>query len=406
MVKPSLDRPPQLSPSIAAAPFRIEVDQAVLDDLEARLGRTRWTTVSDEPGWEHGTSAAYLRELVSYWRAGYDWRAHEARLNDLSHFKARVDENDIHFVHARGRGSRPLPLLLLHGWPDSFDRFHKVIPTFVDPAGHGGDPDDAFDVVVPSLPGFAFTGPLKHAAMDQPMRQSAQAIWRLMTEVLGYARFAVAGGDGGSVLAQILAIDHPESVAGVHLTDLGWHAARVDPEVVSTPERKYLEAAKERFMADGAYVMVHTTRPHSLAPELNDSPVGLASWIVDRFHSWSDHGSDSGSDLDSSFSKDDLLTNIVLYWATETIGSSIFTYYADAQSPSLTPADRVERPVGLALFPKDIGGVPPRALAERTLNVVRWSEMPRGGHFAALEEPALYARDVVEFFRGLRSDQP
>jgi len=388
------------APTSSATPFRIAVDQGVLDDLHARLDRTRWTSVSKESGWDHGTSPPFLRELVSYWRLGYDWRVHEERLNALAQFKARVDGNDIHFVHERGLGSRPMPLLLLHGWPDSFYRFHKVLPTFSNPASTGGDPEDAFDVVVPSLPGFAFTGPLKQRPPEKPTRHSAQLLWRLMTEVLGYERFAVAGGDGGSALAQLLAIDHPESVVGIHLTDLGWHASKVDPDSVSKAERKYLEAAKKGFMADGAYVMVQTTRPHSLAPELNDSPVGLASWIVDRFHSWCD-----GHDPERSFGKDDLLTNIMLYWVTETIGSSIFNYSADAQSPSLTPGDRVERPVGLALFPQDIGGIPPRALAERTLNVQRWTEMPRGGHFAALEEPELYARDVVEFFRALRGDR-
>lgn len=211
----------------------------------------------------------------------------------------------------------------------------------------------------------------------------------------------MVGGDGGSVIAQILAIDHPESVVGIHLTDLGWHVSNVDPSTLTKPEQKYLEASTKHFMADGAYAMVQTTRPRSLAPALNDSPVALASWIVDRFHSWSD----SDGDIEKSFSKDDLLTNIMLYWVTQTIGSSMFNYYAEARSLSLTPANHVDRPVGLALFPKDIGGIPPRTFAERTLNVQRWTEMPRGSHFAALEEPELFARDVVEFFRPLRSLQ-
>jgi microsomal epoxide hydrolase len=216
-----------------------------------------------------------------------------------------------------------------------------------------------------------------------------------MTEVLGYERFAVAGGDGGSVLAQILAIDYPESVIGIHLTDLGWHIANTDPASLSRAEHKYLESASKRFMTDGAYAMVQTTRPRSLAAALSDSPVGLASWIIDRFHAWSD------GDLDARFTRDGLLTNIMLYWVTQTIGSSVFNYLAEARSPSLTPAERVDRPVAVALFPLDIGGPPPRSLADRTLNVQRWTELPRGGHFGALEEPALYARDVVEFFRSL-----
>jgi pimeloyl-ACP methyl ester carboxylesterase len=370
---------------MAAEPFSIRVEQAVLDDLQARLRRARWTSFTGEGGWEAGTSPAYLRALVDHWRTQYDWRRHEAELNTLPHFTAPVGRARLHFVHVRpGR----VPLLLLHGWPDSFYRYHRVIPLL----------SDAFELVIPSLPGFAFTGPVP-LGEHQPTRQSAELLWHLMTDVLGHRRFAVAGGDGGSVLAQILAIDHPDSVIGVHLTDLGWHAVNVAPETLSKPERKYVEASRKGFMADGAYAMVHATRPRSLAPALEDSPVALASWIVDRFHAWCD----SPDDLESSFSKDELLTNVMLYWITGTIGSSIFTYCADVRSPSLTPADRVARPVGLALFPRDIGGVPPRSFAERTLNVQRWTEMPRGGHFAALEVPDLWARDVVAFFRPLAS---
>ena len=383
--------------------FEIRVADAVLDDLRARLRRTRWATgvaarrSRTKVDWKTGTDPAYLRDLVAYWTEGYDWRRHEAALNALPQYTARVAEANLHFVHMKGRGPRTAPLLLLHGWPDSFYRYHRVAPVFA----------DEFDVVVPSLPGFPFTGPLALGA-HQPTRQSAELIWRLMTDVLGYQRFAIAGGDGGSVIAQIIAIDHPDSVIALHLTDLGWHVAATDPESVSTPERKYLLAAKKRFMADGAYAMVQTTEPRTLAPALTDSPVGLASWIVDRFHSWSEPFADAAANAGAGgdrrgLSKDDLLTNVMLYWATGAIGPSMFNYCAEARSPSLTPADRVPRqvPAALALFPRDIGGVPPRALAERTLNVRRWTEMPRGGHFAALEEPELFARDVLDFLRPL-----
>jgi pimeloyl-ACP methyl ester carboxylesterase len=388
----------------AVEPFRINVGQDVLDDLRTRLRHTRWASVADvaaTTGWASGTSQGYLRELVSYWLDVYDWRFHEARLNALPQLKARVGDADLHFLHVKGRGVNTTPLLLLHGWPDSFYRYHKVIPLLSDPGDHYGA-EDGFDVVVPSLPGFAFTGQLR-LGPHQPMRQSAELVWRLMTEVLGYRRFAVAGGDGGSVLAQILAIDHPESVIGIHLTDLGWHVQNVDRASLSRAERKYLQAAQKRFMADGAYAMVQTTQPRTLAPALVDSPVGLASWIVDRFHSWADPSDDLADDrdLDSSFSKDDLLTNIMLYWVTGTIGSSMLNYWAEARSPALTSADRVEAPTAVALYPKDIGGIPPRRFAERTLNVRRWIEMPRGGHFAALEMPEVFARDVSEFFRAL-----
>jgi pimeloyl-ACP methyl ester carboxylesterase len=374
-------------------PFRVHVEQSVLDDLQQRLDRTRWTRRVEGSGWSHGTDSAYLRDLVSYWRTGYDWQYHEVRLNAHPHLIARVEGEDLHVIMT-SRRSRATPLLLLHGWPDSFYRYHKVIPTLS--ALTGGDPGDAFDVVVPSLPGFPLTGPLRYLPREQPTRHAAHLIWKLMTNVLGFDRFAVAGGDGGGVIAQILAIDHPESVIGIHLTDLGWHAMQADPAPLSRPEQKYLADVNQQFMSDGAYARIQATRPRSLAPGLSDSPAGLASWIVDRFHAWCD------GDLDSAFSKDDLLTNIMLYWVTQTIGSSVQSYFAEARSPSLTPADHVDCPVGVALFPADIGGIPPRQLAERTLNVQRWTEMPCGGHFAALEEPELYARDVIAFFQALR----
>jgi pimeloyl-ACP methyl ester carboxylesterase len=374
--------------------FRIDVEQGVLDDLRARLDRVRWARLPEHPGWSHGTNPDYLHGLVEHWRTRYDWRRHETRLNTFPQFVARVGSEDLHFVQVRGRGPRAIPLLLLHGWPDSFYRFHKVVPMLVDPATPGA----SFDVVVPSLPGFAFSA-LREIPRERPTRHAAQLIWRLMTEVLGYEQFAVAGGDGGSVLAQILAIDHPASVLGIHLTDLGWQAWSVDPSMLPRSEQKFLAAATKQFMADGAYAMVHRTCPRSLAAGLDDSPVGLASWIVDRFQSWSERP------LESRFTRDELLTNIMLYWVTRTIGSSVFLYHAEAQSPSLTADEYVERPVGLALFPRDLGGIPPRSFAERTLNVQHWAEQPRGGHFAALEEPELYARDVVAFFRSLGADR-
>ena len=222
-----------------------------------------------------------------------------------------------------------------------------------------------------------------------------------MRYVLGYERFAIAGGDGGSVLAQVIALDHPESVVGIHLTDLGWHVANTDPAALSRPEQRYLASSKERFMADGGYAMVQATRPRSLAAALDDSPVGLASWIVDRFHAWSD----SHGHVERSFTKDELLTNIMIYWGTQTIGSSIFTYYADRRSPSIRKSDYVACPVGAALFPKDAAGIPPRRLAERTLNVKRWTEMRHGGHFAALEQPRLFADDVRSFFGSLAAQE-
>jgi pimeloyl-ACP methyl ester carboxylesterase len=371
-----------LAPNHGMAPgaFRIRVDDAVLADLARRLRRTRWTSLAPGDTWELGVSRPYLERLVAYWSNGYSWRRQEAELNQLPQFTADIDGARLHFVHQPADRPQARALLLLHGWPDSFHRFHKVIPRL----------SRSFHVVVPSLPGFGFTGRIARPSPEQPTRYNAQLLWRLMTE-LGHRRFVVAGGDGGSVLAQRMAIDHPESVAAIHLTDLGWHAGNVDPSALPHHEKKYLERLKKRFMTDGAYAALQASKPASLAPALADSPSGLAAWIVDRFHAWCD-------DLDGTITPDELLTNIMIYWVTSTIGPSMDSYRADAASPSLTPADRVDVPVGLALFPGDIGGIPPRSFAERTLNVQRWTEMPRGGHFAALEQPELYAGDLEAFF--------
>lgn len=382
--------------------FRINIEQAVLDDLAVRLEQVRFARVANSGGWDYGTSPEYLQELVDHWRTQFDWRKQESELNRLTQYKARLSGNEIHFVHERGRGTNTMPLLLLHGWPDSFYRHCKTVPQLSDPLMHGGQAIDAFDVIVPSLPGYGFTGRVKFAEPTQLARQAAQLLWRLMTETLGYTKFAVAGGDVGRTMAQLIAIDHPESVIAVHLTDLGPNSTNVDPSTVSKAEHKYLQSLQKQMMADGAYEVLQRTKPRSIAAALNDSPAGLASWIVDRFHSWSDH---SGN-IYNSFTQDELLTNIMIYWVTGTIGSSMMNYHAETQTPSLLPHEFVERPVGLALFPKDIGGIPPRQLAERSLNVQHWTEMPHGGHFAPLEVPELYVNELREFLRQFRVGIP
>ncbi len=366
-------------------PYHIHVAQSVLDELQLRLHRTRWAGADPDAGWDCGTHHGYLRELVTYWRDSYNWRAHEAALDELTQFVARVDETDLHFVHLHAHGTRRIPLLLLHGWLDSFHRYRDVAPML---ASLG------FDVVVPSLPGFAFTPALEPLPQAQPMRHVARMLEQLMVDVLDYPQFGVIGGDLGSTLAQILAIDHPASVIGVHLTDLGRQA---DASLLTWIEQRYVARMKERFLVDGGYAMVQAAMPRSIAVELTDSPVGLASWLVDRYHAWSD------GDLDALFGKDTLLTAITLIWATGSIGSALAMYRAETRSPSLVAGDRVTRPVALALFPYDIGGIPPRRLAGRTLDVERWTEMPRGGHFAALEDSELYARDAGAFFRSLEA---
>ena len=382
--------------------FAIRVPQDTLDDLRARLGRTRWAA-EIEDGWTFGVNRDELRALVEYWGDGFDWRRQEDAINRFAHFFVEVNGVGLHFVHERGKGDDPLPIVLTHGYPDSFLRFAKIIPMLTDPQAHGGDSSDAFDVVVPSLPGFGFS--------DKPSKPGGifrvGDLWHaLMTNALGYSRFAAHGGDWGSTVTEQLARSHADSLVGIHVTDVPfWHLFQ-KPKDVSRAEQHFLDDTAKWQQSDGAYALIQGTRPYTLARGLNDSPAGLAAWIVDKFHAWSDcHG-----DVETRFTKDELLTNITLYWVTETIGSSFLPYADFVKSGPLTWAvegirqwiGSTDVPAGFAMFPKDISH-PPREWAERFFNVQRWTEMPRGGHFAALEEPELLVEDIRTFFRPLRS---
>jgi pimeloyl-ACP methyl ester carboxylesterase len=379
----------------ASHPFEIEVPQEVLDDLRDRLDRTRWTDEVDGAGWDHGTNLGYLRELCRYWRDGFDWREQERKLNELSHFEADVDGLGIHFVHERGKGPDPTPLLLTHGWPDSFYRFDKLIPMLTDPGRFGGDPADSFDVVVPSVPGYGFSDRPRERGVGSA--QTADLFVKLMKDVLGYGHFAAHGGDIGSGVTEAIAGISPESLVGIHLTDVPyWHIMfGVSPDELAEVEREYLQRGQDWGMREGAYAYLQSTKPQTPAHALNDSPAGLAAWIVEKFRSWSD----CDGDIEKRFTKDELLTNITIYWVTETIGSSFRMYYESQTRPIAASRDV---PTGVAIFPKDI--VPaPREFGERAFNIERWTEMPRGGHFAAMEEPELLVGDLREFFRPLRA---
>ena len=376
-------------------PFSENIPQATLDDLRERLARTRWPDEVEGAGWDYGTNLAYLKELVAYWQHDYDWRAQEARLNQFAQYKTDMNGRLIHFIHERGKGPHPLPLILTHGWPDSFYRMHKIIPMLTDPESFGGNAADSFDVIVPSIPGFGFSDSVRKPGWT--VKQTAELWASLMRDVLGYQRYAAAGGDGGSPISQLLALNNPASVIGIHLTDIGFQATmNLDPSSLTAAEQQYLGAMQQRFFQEGGYVMIQSTKPQTLAYGLSDSPVGLAAWIIEKFYGWSD----IDGDLEREYTKDELLTNIMIYWVTQTINPSIRSYYEESHAPSLTPGQRVEVPVAMALFPKDTP--PPRALAERTLRIERWTEMPRGGHFPALEVPELYAGDLQAFFRSLR----
>ncbi len=377
---------------ISPKPFKISIPQSTLDDLQERLKQTRWTDEPQDSGWSMGTSLAYIKELVNYWQRSYDWRKQEEKLNRFNHFKANVDGVEIHFIHQRGRGANPTPILLTHGWPDSFYRFYKVIPMLTDPEKFGGKAADSLDVVVPSMPGFGFS---QRKAM--PATAVAELWARLMTEVLGYDTFTAAGGDQGADVTKALALRHPDIVTAIHLTEVGFPTGSEDFSAMSPAEREYAAKCQQWWYTQGAYTMLQSTKPQTLGYGLNDSPVGLAAWIIEKFYAWSD----CKGDLEAHFSKDELLTNIMIYWVTETINSSIRMYlenaraiYAHGGGPK--PPERVGIPTGVAAFPGE-QVVLPRAWAERNVNLKHFTEMERGGHFAALEVPELYAKDVRDF---------
>ena len=380
-----------------AEPFTQQTAPAALEDLRTRLRATRWPDAPGEAGWSMGADLGYLRELVAYWADEFDWPTQEAALARVPRFRVRLGGLGIHFVHARATASAgpALPLVLCHGWPDSFWRYTKVIPLLTDPGAHGGDPADAFNVVVPDMPGYGYS---EHPA-DMPLDSIAVAgLWAELMGALGYPRFGAVGGDIGSGVSRYLALDHPGRVVAVHRMDAGLPVFTGDPAELAPEERSYLADAAAWGAAEGAYGAMHRTKPQTAAFGLNDSPAGLAAWIVEKLRAWSD----CDGDVERRFTKDEILTNVTLYWLTETIGSSMRMYRANAAIPPAQHARRVEVPSGFSLFPADIGH-PPRAWLERTANVARVTEAPRGGHFAPFEEPEFYAEELRTFFRPYRA---
>ncbi|HEY3068521.1 MAG TPA: alpha/beta fold hydrolase [Methylomirabilota bacterium] len=376
-------------------PFSIDVGEDVLADLRQRLQRVRWPDEIPDSSWRYGTSLAYIKDLVAYWRDQYDWRAQEARLNQRRQFTVAIGGIDLHFIHESGVGPNPMPLLLSHGWPGSIVEFQEIIPRLTDPARFGGDARDAFTVVAPSLPGYTFSFRPHQPRFSAP--EIADVFASLMTDVLGYGRFAAQGGDWGAFITSALAVKHPERLAGIHINLLA--VPREPSRGTATEETRAYDAELARWQREeSGYQWIQGTKPQTLAFGLTDSPVGLAAWIVEKFRTWSD----CGGDVDKHFGKDVLLTNVMLYWITGAINSSFWPYYARFHSPwPLDEKNRVRVPTAYASFPREILH-PPRAAAERVYDIRRWTSMPSGGHFAALEEPAALAADVTEFFRSLR----
>ena len=362
-----------------AEKFVIHVNDAVLTDLTHRLDNTRWPDELRSAGWDFGSNLTYMRSLAEYWSHAYDWRHQKALLNQLPQYRIALDGFHVHFLHVRGKGPAPMPLILTHGWPGSFVEMIKLIPLLTDPAAHGGSAEDAFDVVVPSLPGYGFS--------DRPLARGMHPdkvaeLWGRLMQELGYPHFGAQGGDWGSAVSIALGLDHPERIIGIHLNYIAGRFL-LGGMLNQAPEdqiaREYQAKLTAWYEAEGGYSHEQGTKPQTLSYALNDSPVGLAAWIVEKFRAWSD----CGGDLERVFTRDELLTNIMMYWVTQTIHSSARLYYESRQRPlSLSRGNRVEPPVAVALFPKEIP-MPSRELAERGLNVVRWTEMPHGGHFAA-----------------------
>ena len=373
-------------------PYSIKIPDSVLDDLRERLARTRWPAPLPGDNWERGADVGYVRELCEYWRTSYDWRAVESSLNAYAQFTSTVDGVDIHFWHVRGHGASPLPLILVHGWPGSIFEFHHLIGPLTDPAAHGGDPADSFDVVIPALPGFGFSGKPSEPGWG-PVRTAA-AFHTLLTQELGYARYGTQGGDWGGAVTSIMAAQHPEAVIGAHLNFV---VAQPTPEQVKSPEAKpYLENAQRIQRDEMGYFNVQSTKPMSLGIAQSDSPAGLAAWIVEKFRTWSD----CNGDIESVYTKDQLLTNIMFYWAPDSIASAANMYY-ESRHDQRRGTPPITVPVGVAMFPKELARAP-RSWVEGRMNIARWTEMPRGGHFAALEQPQLLLEDVRAFFRPLR----
>ncbi len=378
-------------------PFRLAIPDAAIADLRERLARARFPDEAPVAPWSYGASLDYMRGLTEYWRTKFDWRTQEAALNVFPQFKVPLHGIDLHYLHVPGKGPAPLPLLLMHGWPGSVFEFLDVIPRLTDPAAHGGDPADAFTVIAPSLPGYGLSFTPGQTRMGIPA--IADCLAELMTTVLGHKRFAAQGGDWGAFTASALGVQHPDKLLGIHLNMLALRPDTKPPADPTEEERRYFEEVAHWQREEVGYAWIQGTRPQTLAFALTDSPLGLAAWIAEKFRAWSDND----GTIESAISRDHMLANISLYWFTGCIGASFFPYYARMHGPWPVPEGRtVDVPMGYAALPREIRR-PPRSIAEKTYtDIRRWTPMPRGGHFAAMEQPEALATDVAAFFRPLR----
>jgi pimeloyl-ACP methyl ester carboxylesterase len=379
--------------------FSIKIEAEILSDLRARIRNTRWPDRAPGTAWEQGTDLEYLRQLLAYWADGFDWHARERELNAADQFRADLDGIHIHFVHERARHGHGIPLILTHGWPSTFVELLPLVPFLTDPGAHGID-GPAFDVVIPSLPGYGFS---ERPAQTGVNYQHVAGLWHRLMRGLGYERYGAQGGDFGAGVATFMALNDPEPMIGVHLSNLEI-APYTGPGArpLSAAEKTYRERNEAFWLDEYGYKAIQSTKPQTLGYGLNDSPAGLAAWILEKWRSWAD----SRGNLDERFSRDFLLTTVTLYWVTQTITSSMRDYFDNDNRRfrvTLGPRDFVNVPTGIAVFANNFvdEGQPPREWAERLYNVRRWTPMLRGGHFAPVEEPELLARDIAAFFADL-----
>jgi pimeloyl-ACP methyl ester carboxylesterase len=382
----------------AVAPFTIHVPDAVLDDLRHRLALARWPDEIDQSGWKYGADLGYMKELVAYWQDQYDWREQERRLNQFDHFRTTIDGVGLHFIHQRSKHPEATPLLITHGWPGSVVEFMKIIEPLTDPVSHGGRAEDAFHVVAASIPGFGFSDQPNEAGYG-PDRVADMLV--TLMDRLGYTRYVAQGGDWGAIIGTRIALKAPERLIGLHLNFCPAGPLPAGTESAAAPSEAELErmrASQAAFADESGYSAQQGTRPQTLGYGLNDSPVGQAAWIVEKFHAWTDN---DGSPEDA-VTRDELLTNVMVYWVTQTSTSSARLYYESRHADGgLVGGGRVTVPTACAMFPKEVVYTP-RALLEPRFNLVRYTEMAKGGHFAAMEEPELLVEDIRAFAEGLR----
>ncbi|QLL31845.1 hypothetical protein HG536_0G04980 [Torulaspora globosa] len=376
---------------MSVEPFSIHISDSELNELGRRTTDVRFPKNIENEKWDRGISGAYLSDVVEYWKTKYNWRKAEEGLNMFHHFKTTISNTSIHFIYEKGRASNSIPIILSHGWPDSFLRYIKMIPLLTDPEKLGIDSKFSFDVVIPSLPGFGFSDYPKSGLINN---ETISDLWlELMTKKLGYHRFVASGGDIGSGVTRYLASKYPENLIGIHLTDVGIIRQLIGNSVeqsLSSEEQNYVESISAWLKSEAGYMSIQATKPQTLAFGLSDSPVGLAAWILEKFHSW--------GGLKTDLSLDDILTNIMIYWFNNNISTATRIYYEN--SHSLNPIGTIGVPTAVCLFSEDIL-LPPREWVERNFNIVRWKVVRKGGHFTSMENPIAYAQDLFQFVEGL-----